>query len=334
MLHLISLALAAMASGTPGSPDVARFAASCKVRYSDYPDKRFDPGISAALETVIDDVVSRAKFEPNPSDRQINSWLQPFLHAIHAEDTNGYDSNDFRGLGAEVYRVGTAHIVVARMGAVTRSVAFDAGWAPIRLPKSYFWNSPWKPWFRMLPCGLVFSEEVSIQSTGTRVGIHLEWLRFEGRCAVRISHFNGRTRLDDLPVQVRGNRVSVQTADRVRAFFDYPSIVLFPRASTWVCSKLGAHLVESVPGNLALRAFDRALAQAWSARRPSRLQREIRRVFPRDPDSAFYDLEKWSQINLPHRVSRITVNGEAWIDLRAGRGGYRVIRLGKKSTVN
>jgi hypothetical protein len=321
---MIALLVMGLLLVTPpdGSGQMAQFQAAYAARRSDTPDSKPDPAISRAMDILIGVVRDALKQNPGATGKQVDSWVEPFARALAPNEEDLPPIDEYRVVIMHVASGNGIHFIVAGMGALTRTVAYDSRWQRIDLPKEYAWNTPWNPWPKLLPCGLWLMDSDSIQAAGNRVALRLGWLKIEGRRATKVGQFEAEVVIDYSQAQVRGNRVTAHTVDNPHTFFVSAADPTFERFTTWDCSRGKPKVVRVELKQQSLRAVDEAIYAAWRAKHPTQLQQRIRKLWP---DASMLNL--WMEKRLANGLIRVTIEDSVSFDLRKGHGGYRVVAV-------
>lgn len=231
---------------------------------------------------------------PNLVQSQIEASCE---HAIGASsdsrDDNWQAVDEYGNISLSAESVEGLRFITARMGAATKTVAFDHLWRTIELPVEFAWNLPWDSEFRALPNGMILVNEWRIEAAGFREDVRLIWLRVHNRKTTSVGRFQGVSSLDCLPPKVRGNRVELTTVDEPKTFIVSDADTTFMRFWSWDCSGERPCLTRNRELQRGLRAVDDAIWQSWHARRPTSLQRRIRQLYPEADDSG--DHKEWRQ---------------------------------------
>lgn len=272
-----SIMLALTAALILGSGDVyLQFAKAFSQRRSDESQAKPDPAIERAMDLMIE--AQRKTPKADLGER--------FRKAIHAAP-DGMDASplptDYASLDVGGQRVGGVTFVTARMGAVTRTRAHRADGSSVRLPAEFLWNCPWDVRFRLLPSGMIFTDEWQIEDAGGHEGIRAVWLRTHGSSAKIVGTFAGDTTLDDGEAVLHGNTIQITTIDAPEALSVTGSTSVFERKTTFDCSGRRPIRVRVALEQLELRAIDRAFVLARHAKHPTASQNLLRSHWP-EPD--------------------------------------------------
>jgi len=286
---------------------------------------KIDPEIQSSLSVLTQSVEAHLRNHRNPSGKEIDSWLTPFRKALGGTDEAA--SDEYGSLNADVTDTGKMRFLTVRMGSVTRTVAKDSKGRPIDLPREFSWNHRWDPRPIALPCGLVLMDESSIQAAGMRVGIRLVWLRLHGKRMTVVGRFEGGTTLDEDQARIKGNLVTAPTLDDPTAFSVSSSQALFQRETAWTCSPLGPGKPQVRLRQLPLRALDQAIFSAWHTRRPSNLQMQILKLWPRTASDQKIELGNWEEKPLSNGKVRLTIPGGAVVNLKRTSSGYSILDI-------
>ncbi len=299
------------------SPLVSRFAASFHKRQTDYPADRVDPHISDCMDTLI----QAAKIDSARKDVDVgaDAWLEPYRKGIGFKQVDGewsrfadFDLGEADGDGLKVF--------TARMGRVTRTRVFGRNGQEIRIPSEWRWTE-FSPKVVFLPNHLCLFNAGRLQEAGMHVGLKLVWFRPLGDRFVPLkSVTTAYTLAEDGPVTVSGNLVTARTTDFARAFIVSGGLDVLSRTTVWDCSSGRPKPVKTVLGQPELRAVDTALVAAWSARRPSVLQRRLLRAWPHQDV-----LDDWKVVKLSDRRWELAIKDGPTFVLKSSAGGLQVV---------
>jgi len=306
------LAYLALAGGQ--SSPLESFRASYAARSSNLPTAKLDPAISKDLDVLISFVSSGLSRNPHANDKEIDRWLAPFRKVADPKNEGEAPVDEYHSLSVDAYSAGKYRFVVARMGAVSRTIGFDGTGKKLALPRRFFWNYRWQPTPHAIADGLVLMEQSSIQAAGNRVGIRLDWLKVDLARAVNVGSFEGQTTLDLSSASIKPNRVSVHTIDDPKSFYVSAATPIFERITTWTVRNRQPVLASIDLQQLSLRSVDDAIYKAWHAKHPTALQAKIRRQCSKETD-----LGSWKEVKTPHGL-RVHASGIGTFELRSTGG--------------
>lgn len=315
----------------PVPPEVAQFKAAFASRRGNVAEEKADPAISKCLNLMI--AATKSELRAHQNDlKKAGDRAAAMIKSVYRVDKfgNGPVVDEY-GFGyVSTYRLGGCLMIVARMGAATRIVAYDMDWHNLALPPEFSWGTPWNRLPSVLPSGVILVWGDSIQVMGMRVGLRMLWLKHEGRRLRKLREFENGTTIEYVEPQIKGNRVTAYTIDNPRSFFVSASTPVFGRLTTWDCSSGRPRLIAVQLLHQPLRAIDRDAVRAYHARRPTALQRHIRKLWPAEYKYGMRnDLGTWSEKPLPGGGRRVVCDSDVVFDLGLGPRGYRVVAVRK-----
>ena len=309
----------------PRAPVVAEFAAHYRARTSDWAGDKVDPEIKSALGLIVGFVAERVKQHPKADARDTDAWLTRFHSIVDGGRSGNRLPVETGSFEVTPYFINGNHLLVGRMGSLSRTIAFDTAGRPVQLPEEFEWNSNWLPIPKPLSNGFVLFEEVSMRSQGMRVPQHLVWVKFDAHRSTVAGSFLGATTLDFEETKVSGGRVTATTMDEPLALQSASaSDPLFARSLTWDCSSGRLRMIRSETYQQALRAVDSAIFHAWHTKHPTLLQSKLRHKFPAGHS---VELESWSETQGKDGAPMLILNRDCAFRLKRTKQGYEVLNL-------
>lgn len=302
---------------------------------SGHAERQSKSTVERDLGIVLNRALNDWKAVPNRKTDGTGYWMSRSSRDRTVFKSKPPDEKKCLAFDAYSYLLGGTRMVIACTEDVCAWRMVDSAWRTIILPERVIPASEWMKSPKLLSNGCILFTEDSLFAEGNRVPQRLEMVRIRGHRATVFGPLQGQTTLDVEPPRVNGNQVTVDWLDDPKTFGVYPTQLIFERYETWDCTPNGFRLVLSKPDQLALRSLDATIYRAWTSRRPSPLQRRVRRLWPRpknDEEGLDEMLDYWKQTIQPNGLIRIDFDNTSFL-LRPGRSGYRLVSVCRRPPV-
>jgi len=168
--------------------------------------------------------------------------------------------------------------IVVEMGQFTRTTAFDTNWKPLKLPEEFACNYLWDVDPTLLPSGMWLMYSGAIQH-GNKVGVKLVFLRRKADALVKVGSFEGESVLEFMEPLIHGDRVTIISSDEPKAFRVVRASPMLERETTWDCSCDKPKVIYKELRDQELRAIDKYILAAHSAKKRTSDQELVRHVW-------------------------------------------------------
>ncbi|MBI3919983.1 MAG: hypothetical protein HY318_01095 [Armatimonadetes bacterium] len=256
------------------------------------PGENPNPTAIEVLEILIGQVYGLIHQNPRLIDGQIREALKPYDEAIRQNKGEVYPVEEYRWVSVSAARHGNRVAISANYGPASRLAVFDTSTCRrCKVPPALEWLVPWHQFPVFLPDGGLMIKSDRVMQ-GNRIGSRVDFLTRVAQGYRPIRSMERIIILDYGGAEVKGNRMTLVSIDESRSFFTSAATPLFGREEVYVVRDGVPSLIRDTKLQPTLRFLDQWMLQARAAGRPSRLQRQFKRLISEEVMLTDYQIRK------------------------------------------